>query len=383
MFRELWPREILIMVHGVPDPTNVQAAPSVPLPKLRASSAWRQARVKEGTKNRIQIQPHPVGSNLAQMQQALTEYQIEKVLGSGSNGIVYKARSLTEQTIIAIKVQHRSASAHQKARFLREIRAIAGLHHPNIVQIFEAGTCTILDETGERRELSYYTMPYVPGADLGRLLATKSAELNFLVHTLITVARALQFAHWHGFVHRDVKPSNILLDRKGKPYLIDFGFAKKPRTDPHLTDLGTTVGTPAYMAPEQARGRQQLLCPASDIFSLGAILYEMVTGVPPHEKENRLASIRALVKEPAVPLRELVPDTPPELERICLRALRKQISERYASAADFAEELELWMMGQGQDDAPHSKDSAPSAPPPSGGWRKSCSTQTQTGAVRE
>lgn len=362
------------MLHAVPDPRNDDPDPSTPLPKLRASSAWRQARVQEGSKKTIQIQPHPVGSNLAQMQQALTEYQIEKVLGSGSNGVVYKARVLSERTFVAIKVQHRSASAHQKARFLREIRAIAELHHPNIMQIFEAGTCTVLDITGERRELNYYTMPYIPGADLGRLLASKTAELSFLVHTLITVARAVQFAHWHGLVHRDVKPSNILLDRKGKPYLIDFGFAKKPRTDPRLTDLGNTVGTPAYMAPEQALGKRKLLGPRSDIFSLGAILYEMVTGVPPHEKENRLASIKALVQEPVVPLRELEPDTPPELERICLRALRKKIDERYASAADFAEELELWLLGLGQVGAQPDKASSSTTPAPSGGWRKSCST---------
>ncbi len=330
--------------------TTARPRPSGRLPKAPRSSArtWRQARIPSPScaPGKAPGPQKTQRSELELLRATLSDYQIEKLIGRGANGMVYKAVWKPESRPVAIKVLHKEAGAKQKLRFVREVRAVARLVHPHIVRIYDGGTRMVPSEAGEPRELGFYAMHYVSGADLERLLESKTAKLPFLVNTLAKVARALHFAHQQGFVHRDVKPSNILLDRKGEPHLIDFGFAKNPLKDPRVTELGIAVGTPAYMAPEQALGKQKKLCPASDVFSLGAILYELLTGVPPHDRNNLMDSVKSLVKEKARPPSELNPDTPNVLEQICLCALQKQISQRYSSALVFARDLQSWLEGK-------------------------------------
>ncbi len=318
--------------------------PSRRLPRrLKApdSQAWRrQARVEP----EAPTQPStPPPSERDQLRALLPEYQIEKLLGEGANGKVYRARWTERETPVALKVLHRGAQKHERQRFLREVRAIGKLRHEHIVTILDAGTRRIPEAWGGGEELCYYAMEHIAGSDLGKVLDARAAELRYLVYCLSRVARALHFSHKRGIVHRDVKPSNILLDKQGKPCLIDFGSAKNPLVDARVTAFGIAVGTPAYMAPEQARATERKLCPASDVFALGAILYEMLTGTPPHERETLVATLASLLKEPALPPRSLAPDTPEVLEAICLRALEKPLHRRYTSASAFADDLESWL----------------------------------------
>ncbi len=272
---------------------------------------------------------------LDELRELLPEYTIESLLGEGAMGSVYKAVWQPHQKTVALKVLHENASEKTVQRFLREIRAGVNLVHPNIVRIYDGGA----------DDLCYCTMQYIRGKTLGQLLESQSASLPFLVNVLRKIAEALHYAHGQGFIHRDVKPENILLDTSGRAFLADFGCAKDPENDPRVTELGAVVGTPDYMAPEQALGRQALLGPATDIFALGGILYEILTGRPPFARASMIKVLKAIVKEPPTPPTQVKPDTPQELEKICLCALRKRIPDRYPSASEMARDLKHWLEG--------------------------------------
>jgi predicted Ser/Thr protein kinase len=265
-------------------------------------------------------------------------YRILKILGQGGMGVVYLARDTQLEREVALKVPHFDAERGPKLlnRFEHEARAAARIHHPNICPIHDVG-----EIDGKR----YLTMAYIDGVPLGRLLRQgKRVTPRQAAHVIRKVALAVQEAHQCGVVHRDLKPANIMIDRRGEPIVMDFGLARRYRSeDAHLTRVGATMGTPAYMAPEQCRGEREALGPACDVYSLGVILYELLAGKPPFTGEDALAIVSKVLLEEPPPPSARRPDTDRELERICLKAMAKDVANRYPSAAALAADLKTYL----------------------------------------
>jgi serine/threonine-protein kinase len=219
-------------------------------------------------------------------------------------------------------------------RFYREARAAGSLRHPHIVGIHEVG-----QYNGQH----YFAMDFISGSSLASLTRSGPIEPEEAARCLARVARAVQYLHDHGIVHRDLKPSNILLDEARHPYVTDFGLAKVFGDQDERTQTGTTLGTPGYMPPEQAAGKVNEISCCSDVYSLGAILYEMLTGRPPFREESpHLTILQVIHSEPTLP-RHLNPRVRPELERICLKCLEKSPDRRYPSATALANDLERYL----------------------------------------
>jgi serine/threonine protein kinase len=265
-------------------------------------------------------------------------YQILGELAHGGMGIVYRAIQVNLQRPVALKTLRSLAQAapQERARFRVEAQAVARLHHPHIVQIHEFG---------EHGDLPYFSMELLEGGNLAARLGAgplPPAEAARLVETL---ARAVHYAHERHIVHRDLKPANVLLAADGQPRITDFGLAKRLDGDDGQTRTGQVMGTASYMAPEQAEGRKDV-GPATDVYALGAILYEALTGRPPFRGETReLTIVMVLIDEPVPPAR-LRPDLPADLEAACLKCLEKDPRRRYASALDLAEELRRFQAGE-------------------------------------
>jgi WD40 repeat protein len=264
-------------------------------------------------------------------------HEILGELGRGGMGVVYKARQTHLNRTVAVKVvlSGGHASADELARFRSEAEAVARMQHPNIVQIFE---------TGQQDGLPYFTLEYVEGGSLAHKLdgtPLPPADAAKLVETL---ARAVHYAHTNGVVHRDLKPANVLLAKDGTPKITDFGLAKKEEGG--LTRSGAIMGTPSYMAPEQAGGQTQRIGTATDVYALGAILYECVTGRPPFKAATDLDTILQVISDDPVPPTQLQSKTPCDLETICLKCLRKEPEKRYATAAALASDLGRWLAGE-------------------------------------
>lgn len=202
------------------------------------------------------------------------DYELQEELGRGGMGVVYKALHVSLNRIVALKMllRGRFASADDQARFRAEAEAIAQLDHPNIVPVYEVG---------QLEGHVYFSMKYVRGRTLSQVLANGPIDPNEASRILSLVARAVDFAHRRGVLHRDLKPSNILIDDEGQPHVNDFGLAKQISSRDSITRSGAVIGTPAYMSPEQAAGNRGQVGPASDVYSLGAILYHSITGKPP------------------------------------------------------------------------------------------------------
>ncbi|MCY2991899.1 MAG: serine/threonine-protein kinase [Planctomycetota bacterium] len=265
-------------------------------------------------------------------------YELLERIAGGAVGVVYKARQRQPERIVAVKVLHsgRDASAEEIERFRREAQAAAGLQHPHIVRVLEVG---------EFAGQVFFSMDYIAGRSLADRVRHSPLPPAQAADCLATVARAIQFAHRHGVLHRDLKPSNILLDADGQPHVVDFGLARRV-AEPRLTATGVTLGTPSYMPPEQAAGRTADIGPASDVYSLGATLYELLTGRPPFLADTVWGTLQQAVhNEPAGP-RSINPDLDRNLETICLKCLRKEPSQRYATAESLADDLGRWRRGE-------------------------------------
>jgi tetratricopeptide (TPR) repeat protein len=281
----------------------------------------------------IQAVPHP--ADLPQV----PGYRMESLLGHGGMGVVYRAWHLRLNRPVALKMLLAGPYARPKEleRFLREAEAVAALNHPNIVQVHDAG------DVGGR---PYFTMELVEGGNLAERIGGVPQPARQAAAMVATLAAAIHAAHQSGIVHRDLKPGNILLAPDATPKVTDFGLARRLEGDGGLTLSGALLGTPSYMAPEQARGDKAALGPATDVYALGAILYELLTGRPPFRAETPMATLQQVVAdEPVAPAR-LNPRVPRDLQTICLKCLYKEPHKRYASAQDLAADLRRFDRGE-------------------------------------
>lgn len=266
----------------------------------------------------------------------LDRYELLEEIGRGGMGVVYRARQRALNRTVAVKMILASqlASPEQIRRFQLEARAAAAVRHPNIVGVLEAG---------QLHGQPFFAMQFVPGQNLADRLKQGPLDVESAVRLIAKVARAVDHLHQQGIIHRDLKPSNILLDAAGEPLVNDFGLAKLFSDDGQHTHTGVIAGTPSYMAPEQAAARPRDAGPWSDVYSLGTILYELLTGRPPFRADNPLDTlVQVLESEPAPPTRHN-PAVPKELEWICLKCLEKSPAARYGAAAQLADDLERYL----------------------------------------
>jgi predicted Ser/Thr protein kinase len=279
--------------------------------------------------------PPPAGGGFVPT--AVPGYQVVGVLGRGGMGVVYKAVQVGLNRPVALKMilTGQWASPAEVQRFRLEAEAVALLDHPHIVPVYEVG---------ERDGLHYFSMKLVEGGSLAEHLPRLARDPRAAVRLLAAVARAVQYAHQRGVIHRDLKPANVLLDADDRPYVTDFGLAKRAGGS-DLTGTGTVVGTPCYMAPEQAAGRKDLTT-AVDVYALGAILYEALTGRPPFRGETPLDTLRQVLEQEPERPRSVHAAADAGLEAVCLKCLAKDPAQRYASAADLAADLEHWLRGE-------------------------------------
>ena len=276
-------------------------------------------------------------------------YELLDELGRGGMGVVFRARQASLSRIVAVKMILRGemASASDVARFRAEAESAARLNHPHIVPVYEVG-----EVDGQ----SYFTMKLIDGMTLARKLADGPLPPREAAELLVPVCRAIAEAHLRGLLHRDLKPSNILIDTSGRPYVSDFGLAKRLRPEagdaegrdaghpPTLT--GTILGTPGYMAPEQAAGQRGEITTATDVYSLGALLYAMLTGRAPFQAASPVDTVLMVLEQDPLPPRFLNQRADPDLEMIALKCLQKPADLRYASAASLADDLEAFLANE-------------------------------------
>lgn len=261
---------------------------------------------------------------------AVPGFELLAQLGAGSMGRVFEARDLRMGRTVALKLLNGPRDQRTLGRFQREISATAKLEHPNIVRVYSSG------ETPEG--VPYYVMERVQGPSLAALGAT--LEPRSVAHLVARIARGLDYAHQRGVIHRDVKPANVIIDEAGEPRLLDFGLAHLLGY-PTLTPDGLILGCPGYMAPEVALGEVSR-AEGIDIYSLGAVMYHLLAGRPPLEGVGSLPALLAALSQPT-PVPGSLASVPPELERVCLRAMARSPQDRYASCAALAEDLEGWL----------------------------------------
>src|SRR5437773_2594294 len=264
------------------------------------------------------------------------DYELLEQIGRGGQGVVFRARQKSLNRVVALKIiglGHWATEAHLK-RFRLEAEAAARLEHPGIVPIHEVG---------ERDGSCYFSMQFIEGGQLDEVVRREPMPIRRAVELIAKVARTVHYAHEHGILHRDIKPGNILLDKKGEPHLTDFGLARLVETESTVTRTREVLGTPSYMAPEQAVGETTKLTSATDVYGLGAVLYQLLTGQPPFAGGTTYETIRLLLeREPRQP-RFLNPKVDRDLSAICFKCLEKDPPRRYPAAAGLAEDLEHWL----------------------------------------
>jgi serine/threonine-protein kinase len=260
-------------------------------------------------------------------------------LGRGAMGIVLKARQISLNRVVALKLIQAGAraGAEDRARFRAEAEAVAHLQHPNIVQVYAVG---------EQDGWPYFSLELVEGGSLAERIAGTPQPARQAAQLVETLARAMQAAHQRGVIHRDLKPANVLLTADGTPKITDFGLAKRLEQNAGHTRTGAVVGTPSYMAPEQAAGKARDVGPAADIYALGAILYELLAGRPPFRAETVLDTLDQVRSQEPVPPTRLQPKVPRDVETICLKCLHKEPAKRYASAGALADDLARFLRGE-------------------------------------
>jgi serine/threonine protein kinase/Tfp pilus assembly protein PilF len=264
------------------------------------------------------------------------DYELLEEVGRGGQGVVYRAHQKSLNRTVALKVIGLGTWAtetHLK-RFRREAEAAASLQHPGIVPIHEVG---------ERDSQCYFSMDFIEGGQLDEVVRRKPMPIRGAVELIVKVARTVHYAHEHGILHRDIKPGNILLDANGDPHLTDFGLARLLDTQSSVTRTIDVLGTPSYMAPEQAAGETAKLGKATDVYGLGAVLYQLLTGQPPFAGGTTYETIRLLRDTEPRPPRLLNPKVDRDLSTICLKCLEKDPTRRYPTAAGLAEDLEHWL----------------------------------------
>src|SRR5881394_1611651 len=273
---------------------------------------------------------------LTEMLGELGDYELVEEIGRGGQGVVFRARQKSLNRTVALKVislGQWASKAHLK-RFRREAEAAASLDHPSIVPIYEVG---------ERDGSCYFSMKFVEGGQLDEVIGRTPMSIRQAVELIAKVARTVHYAHEHRILHRDIKPGNILLDAKGEPHLTDFGLARLVETESTVTRTLEVLGTPSYMAPEQAVGNNAAVSSVTDIYGLGAVLYQLLTAHPPFAGGTTYETIRLVLDtEPRQP-RLLNPKIDRDLDIICLKCLEKDPKRRYPSALALAEDLEHWL----------------------------------------
>src|SRR6478672_2839182 len=266
----------------------------------------------------------------------LGDYELLEEVGRGGQGVVFRARQKSLNRTVALKVislGQWASKVHLK-RFRLEAEAAASLDHPDIVPIYEVG---------ERDGSCYFSMKFVEGGQVDEVVRHAPMSIRRAAELIAKVARTVHYAHQHGILHRDIKPGNILLDRKGEPHLTDFGLARLVETESTMTRTLEVLGTPSYMAPEQAMGNNSAISSATDVYGLGAVLYQLLTGQPPFAGGATYETIKLLLDtEPKQP-RLLNPKIDRDLSTICLKCLEKDPKRRYSSALALAEDLERWL----------------------------------------
>ncbi len=266
----------------------------------------------------------------------LGDYELIAELGRGGMGVVYQARQTSLGRTVALKMILRgmTPSAADLARFRTEAESAARLDHPSIVPIYDVG---------EYQGQPFFTMKYVAGTTLAQRLAEGPLPPREAAALLAPICRAIHYAHERGVLHRDLKPSNILIDAEGRPHVSDFGLAKRVEGEDRVTQTGAVLGTPSYMAPEQAAGTRGRLGPASDVYSLGTILYQMLTGRPPFQSASPVETVLMVLEQEPLPPRLLNPRADRELEMVALKCLQKPPELRYDTAGKLADDLEAYL----------------------------------------
>jgi serine/threonine protein kinase len=264
------------------------------------------------------------------------DYDLLEEVGRGGQGLVFRARQKSLNRTVALKIislGQWASEAHLK-RFRREAQAAASLEHPGIVPIHEVG---------ERDGSCYFSMKFIEGGQLDDFVRRAPMSIRQAAELIAKVARTAHYAHEHGILHRDIKPGNILLDQKSEPHLTDFGLARLLETESTITRTLEVLGTPSYIAPEQATGKNAELTSATDVYGLGAVLYQLLTGHPPFAGGTTYETIKLLIDTEPRPPRLLNPKINRELSTVCLKCLEKDPKRRYSSARSLAEDLEHWL----------------------------------------
>ncbi len=264
------------------------------------------------------------------------DYQLLEVIGRGGMGVVYRAQQLSLNRIVAVKMiqENRPSSEDNRKRFFAEAEATARLEHPGIVPVFEVSQID-----GH----PFFSMQFVRGETLAERLRQGPVPQRLASQIMVDVCRAIDFAHSQGVLHRDIKPSNIMIDNGDKVRVTDFGLAKFADSSDNLTRSGAVIGTPSYMSPEQASGRSQLLGPRSDIYSLGSVLYHLLTGRPPFIADSPMQLALQVLEHDPPPPRLLEPSVDRDLEMIVQRSIQKPPDLRYATAGELADDLERFL----------------------------------------